>query len=123
MSSVFFSLCKVRNCWDNPKRKDLRIARVFFVLALLVLCSAQRHRKMHSLMRAQFIALRRLGTALLFQVKVIQGVAEFEELRSMSVQLQATEGEPHESLENLVFSRLFLSFVGSVCPNQRFFLK
>jgi hypothetical protein len=44
----------------STKRKDLRIARVFFVLALLVLCSVQRHRKMNSLMRAQFIALRSL---------------------------------------------------------------
>ena len=56
-----------------------------------------------------FAALKRqtcrLGTALLFQVKVIQGVAEFEELRSMSVQLQATEGEPKR--KDLRIARVF----------------
>ena len=93
------------------KRKDLRIARVFFVLAFLVLRSVQRHRKMNSLMRAQFIALCRLGTALLFQVKVMQGVAEFEELRSLSVQLQATEGEPNENPFSQEDGFLFVLFI------------
>jgi hypothetical protein len=65
---------------------------------------------MNSLMRAQFIALRRLGTALLFQVKVIQGVAEFEELRSMSVQLQATEGEPFMSQKSVIFGSFSFKF-------------
>ena len=71
----------------------------------------QRYRKMNSLMRAQFIALRRLGTALLFKVKVMQGVAEFEELRSLSVQLQATEGEPNENPFSQEDGFLFVLFI------------
>ena len=95
----------------NDETKRPAHSAVFFVLALLVLRSVQRHRKMNSLMRAQFIALRRLGTALLFQVKVIQGVAEFEELRSMSVQLQATEGEPNENPFSQEGGFLFVLFI------------
>ena len=89
----------------TPKRKGVQ-KDSFFVLAFFFELR-QRHRKMNSLMRAQFIALRRLGTALLFQVKVIQGVAEFKELCSMSVQLQATEGEPKKALKTAGFQGFF----------------
>ena len=57
-----------------------------------------------------FAALKRqtcrLGTALLFQVKVIQGVAG-----SMSVQLQATEGEPNENPFSQEDGFLFVLFI------------